>query len=145
MLFDLLVQGGDSLLRTPYRQRRDRLFEAVHATDHVQLPHADHGDVGRQLGRLGARRAAGAAGEREQTRRSHGDGPGPETHGHRPVSPSSSVVWGASRCPSAARNAASAVSPYGTNSTSSTVPPTSSAIAWQVSTAIRAASSMGQP
>lgn len=45
MLFDLLVQGGDSLLRTPYRQRHDRLFEAVHATEHVQLPHADHGDV----------------------------------------------------------------------------------------------------
>ena len=45
MLFDLLVRGGDSLLRTPYRQRRDQLFEAVHATEHVQLPHADHGDV----------------------------------------------------------------------------------------------------
>src|SRR5690606_8575646 len=38
MLFALLVQGGDSLLRTPSRQRRDRLFEAVHATEHVQLP-----------------------------------------------------------------------------------------------------------
>src|SRR5699024_8733286 len=45
MLFDLLVRGGDSLLRTPYRQRRDQLFEAVHPTEHVQLPHADHGDV----------------------------------------------------------------------------------------------------
>lgn len=45
MLFDLLVRGGDSLLRTPYRQRRDQLFEAVNATEHVQLPHADHGDV----------------------------------------------------------------------------------------------------
>src|SRR5690606_39483750 len=45
MLFDLLVQRGDSLLRTPIRHRRDRLFEAVHATEHVQLPHADHGDV----------------------------------------------------------------------------------------------------
>lgn len=45
MLFDLLVQGGESLLRTSYRSRRDRLFEAVRPTDHVQLPHADHGDV----------------------------------------------------------------------------------------------------
>lgn len=45
MLFDLLVRGGDSLLRTPYRERRDALFEAVDATGHIQLPHADHGDV----------------------------------------------------------------------------------------------------
>ena len=45
MLFDLLVRGGDSLLRTPYRERREQLFAAVHATEHVQLPHADHGEV----------------------------------------------------------------------------------------------------
>ncbi|MDN5685227.1 MAG: ATP-dependent DNA ligase [Brachybacterium sp.] len=45
MVFDLLVRGGDSLLRTPYRQRREALFETVSASEHVQLPHADHGDV----------------------------------------------------------------------------------------------------
>ena len=45
MLFDLLVRGGDSLLRTPYRARRDALFAAVEAAEHVHLPHADHGDV----------------------------------------------------------------------------------------------------
>lgn len=45
MLFDLLVRGGHSLLRRPYRERRDALFSAVRATEHVQLPHADHGDV----------------------------------------------------------------------------------------------------
>ena len=45
MAFDLLQRGGDSLLRTPYRERRDALFETVTATDHVHLPHADHGDV----------------------------------------------------------------------------------------------------
>ncbi|APX34181.1 ATP-dependent DNA ligase [Brachybacterium sp. P6-10-X1] len=45
MLFDLLVRGGDSLLRTPYRQRREALFETVSANEHVHLPHADHGDV----------------------------------------------------------------------------------------------------
>ncbi|ATG52845.1 ATP-dependent DNA ligase [Brachybacterium vulturis] len=45
MLFDLLVRGGDSLLRRPYRERREALFAAVGATEHVQLPHADHGDV----------------------------------------------------------------------------------------------------
>lgn len=45
MLFDLLVRGGDSLLRTPYRERRDALFELVEPSGHVQLPHADHGDV----------------------------------------------------------------------------------------------------
>lgn len=45
MLFDLLLRGGDSLVRAPYRERRDALFDAVSATEHVQLPHADHGDV----------------------------------------------------------------------------------------------------
>lgn len=50
MLFDLLVCGGDSLLRTPYRARRDALFAAVEATEHVQLPHADHGDVDHAIG-----------------------------------------------------------------------------------------------
>ncbi|GAA1490154.1 ATP-dependent DNA ligase [Brachybacterium sacelli] len=45
MVFDLLVRGGESLLRTPYRQRRDALFETVGTAEHVQLPHADHGDV----------------------------------------------------------------------------------------------------
>ncbi|MEE1649932.1 ATP-dependent DNA ligase [Brachybacterium sp. J144] len=45
MLFDLLVRGGDSLLRTPYRERRDALFDVVAPSGHVQLPHADHGDV----------------------------------------------------------------------------------------------------
>lgn len=45
MLFDLLIRGGDSLLRTPYRERREALFDAVDATEHVQLPQADHGDV----------------------------------------------------------------------------------------------------
>ncbi|WP_422116708.1 ATP-dependent DNA ligase [Brachybacterium sp. UNK5269] len=45
MLFDLLVRGGDSLLRVPYRERREALFEAVRPTAHVQLPPADHGDV----------------------------------------------------------------------------------------------------
>lgn len=45
MAFDLLQRGGESLLRTPYRERRDALFETVTATDHVHLPHADHGDV----------------------------------------------------------------------------------------------------
>lgn len=45
MLFDLLMRGGDSLLRRPYRERRDALFAAVDATERIQLPHADHGDV----------------------------------------------------------------------------------------------------
>ncbi|WP_114855136.1 ATP-dependent DNA ligase [Brachybacterium sp. YJGR34] len=45
MVFDLLKRGGDSLLRTPYRERRDALFEVVESTAHVHLPHADHGDV----------------------------------------------------------------------------------------------------
>ena len=45
MLFDLLVRGGDSMLRDPYRARREALFETVRAGEHVQLPHADHGDV----------------------------------------------------------------------------------------------------
>jgi len=45
MLFDLLVRGGESLLRAPYRERRDALFAAVDPSGHVQLPHADHGDV----------------------------------------------------------------------------------------------------
>lgn len=45
MLFDLLVRGGDPLLRTPYRERREALFETVRPGEHVQLPHADHGDV----------------------------------------------------------------------------------------------------
>lgn len=45
MLFDLLVRGGTSLLRTPYRERRGALFAAVHGSEHIQLPHADHGDV----------------------------------------------------------------------------------------------------
>ena len=45
MLFDLLVRGGDSLLRTPNRERRDALFDVVEPSGHVQLPHADHGDV----------------------------------------------------------------------------------------------------
>ncbi|MGO2822920.1 MAG: ATP-dependent DNA ligase [Brachybacterium alimentarium] len=45
MLFDLLVRGGESLLRRPYRERRDALFETVEPSEHVQLPHADHGDV----------------------------------------------------------------------------------------------------
>ena len=45
MVFDLLVSGGQSLLRSTYRERREALFEAVSATEHVQVPHADHGDV----------------------------------------------------------------------------------------------------
>ena len=45
MLFDLLLRGGDSFVRAPYRERRDALFDAVRPTEHVQLPHADHGDV----------------------------------------------------------------------------------------------------
>ena len=49
MAFDLLQRGGDSLLRTPYQERREALFEAVTATDHVQLPPADHGDVDRAI------------------------------------------------------------------------------------------------
>jgi bifunctional non-homologous end joining protein LigD len=45
MLFDLLRRGGESLLRTPYRERREALFETVETNAHIQLPHADHGDV----------------------------------------------------------------------------------------------------
>ncbi|MFC7374217.1 MULTISPECIES: ATP-dependent DNA ligase [unclassified Brachybacterium] len=45
MLFDLLVRGGESLLRAPYRERRDALYEVAEPAEHVQLPHADHGDV----------------------------------------------------------------------------------------------------
>ncbi|WP_193107206.1 ATP-dependent DNA ligase [Brachybacterium sp. FME24] len=45
MVFDLLKRGGESLLRRPYRERRDALFDAVGPTEHVQLPHADHGDA----------------------------------------------------------------------------------------------------
>ncbi|HEX7352122.1 ATP-dependent DNA ligase [Brachybacterium sp.] len=45
MLFDLLRRGGESLLRTSYRERRESLFDAVDPADHVHVPHADHGDV----------------------------------------------------------------------------------------------------
>jgi len=45
MVFDLLVRGGDSLLRETYQDRREALFETVSATEHVQIPAADHGDV----------------------------------------------------------------------------------------------------
>ncbi|MGO1228420.1 ATP-dependent DNA ligase [Brachybacterium sp. AOP42-C2-15] len=45
MLFDLLVRGGESLVRASYLERREALFDAVSVTEHVQLPHADHGDV----------------------------------------------------------------------------------------------------
>ena len=45
MAFDLLQRGGDSLLRTPYQERREALFETLTATDHVHVPPADHGDV----------------------------------------------------------------------------------------------------
>ncbi|HJB11148.1 MAG TPA: ATP-dependent DNA ligase [Candidatus Brachybacterium merdavium] len=48
MVFDLLVRGGDSLLRETYQDRRESLFEtlsATSATEHVQIPAADHGDV----------------------------------------------------------------------------------------------------
>jgi bifunctional non-homologous end joining protein LigD len=50
MLFDLLERGGDSLLRVPYQERRDALFSAVQETEHVQLPHADHGDIDHAIG-----------------------------------------------------------------------------------------------
>ncbi len=50
MVFDIPYRGGESLLRTPYRERRDALFDAVSPTEHVQLPHADHGDVDHAVG-----------------------------------------------------------------------------------------------
>lgn len=45
MIFDLLVRGGQSLLRETYQDRREALFETLGPTEHVQIPAADHGDV----------------------------------------------------------------------------------------------------
>ncbi|MGC2942219.1 MULTISPECIES: ATP-dependent DNA ligase [unclassified Brevibacterium] len=45
MLFDVLHADGTSLLRTPYTERRDRLFDLVIESDHIQVPDAFEGSV----------------------------------------------------------------------------------------------------
>ncbi|MCG7309081.1 ATP-dependent DNA ligase [Brachybacterium sp. ACRRE] len=51
MVFDLLEVDGRSLLRTPYRERRDALFATVDPTEHVNLPYAVRGDVDHAIAR----------------------------------------------------------------------------------------------
>ncbi|UVI35297.1 ATP-dependent DNA ligase [Brevibacterium spongiae] len=45
MLFDVLHADGSSLLRKPYTERRERLFELVAESDHIQVPDAFEGSV----------------------------------------------------------------------------------------------------
>lgn len=55
MVFDVLNVDGESLLRTPYEQRRERLFDTVSESDHIYVPVAFDGtldeamDAGREL------------------------------------------------------------------------------------------------
>jgi bifunctional non-homologous end joining protein LigD len=45
MLFDVLHADGSSLLRTPYTERRERLFELVTESEHIHVPEAFEGSV----------------------------------------------------------------------------------------------------
>ena len=45
MLFDVLHADGTSLLRTPYTQRRERLFDLVTECEHIHVPDAFEGSV----------------------------------------------------------------------------------------------------
>ena len=45
MLFDVLHADGSSLLRTPYTERRARLFELVTESEHIHVPEAFEGSV----------------------------------------------------------------------------------------------------
>ncbi|MGO2860733.1 MAG: ATP-dependent DNA ligase [Brevibacterium sp.] len=45
MLFDILHADGSSLLRTAYRDRRERLFELVTESEHIHVPEAFHSSV----------------------------------------------------------------------------------------------------
>ena len=45
MLFDVLHADGSSLLRTPYTDRRARLFELVTESEHIHVPEAFEGSV----------------------------------------------------------------------------------------------------
>jgi bifunctional non-homologous end joining protein LigD len=38
MVFDVLHADGTSLLRTPYTERRERLFELVTESEHIMCP-----------------------------------------------------------------------------------------------------------
>lgn len=45
MVFDVLRTNGESLLRTPYAQRRQRLFEVVSEGDNIYVPEAFDGSL----------------------------------------------------------------------------------------------------
>lgn len=45
MLFDVLHADGTSLLRAPYTERRERLFELVTESEHIHVPEAFEGSV----------------------------------------------------------------------------------------------------
>ncbi len=45
MLFDVLHADGTSLLRAPYTERRERLFELVAESEHIHVPDAFEGSV----------------------------------------------------------------------------------------------------
>src|SRR5699024_12380765 len=55
LVFDVLNVDGKSLLRPPYEQRRERLFDTVSESDHIYVPVAFDGtldeamDAGREL------------------------------------------------------------------------------------------------
>lgn len=50
MVFDLLDTDGESLLRTPYLQRRDRLVEVVSEGEHIYVPEAFDGTLDEAMG-----------------------------------------------------------------------------------------------